>query len=568
MRTCSRTSALMLAHRCWAMSCHGVVLMIMVYVVSPTSVLAQATARNSNGSQRAFTNPALGRLLPMPRQIEESPQPSVLSGSAAILVEGPDVAACRFIGERLSSMIEEEFSVRLPVEAKGVGDVWRLCVGNEPDKQSAAEKAKPQEKWAAPERYRLDVGSEGSCAVAQTRQGLLWAAMTFRQLLEKRDRRLAVIGVRIDDWPRYRWRGFMIDSGRSPNSMPQIKRIVRVCSAFKLNCLVFREGDDELCAVRYRTNKLGRENPYAFTMDQVKELVDYCEQYGIAVIPEIESLGHSTAKGFAYPELVQGGFEQKYEGVGVHIRKANLNPENPRSLELLESIYDEWIPLLRSPFMHLGLDEVRLPKEVQARHMEKLLPLVERVAKRHGRTVTPLVWADAPPTPEGYRDRVVRVPWEYGDGQQPVGLDNKHLMNQRIGDLCAAGCQEQVFMAGGSGSKHTPYAKTDYESAFSNLATWAMLGNSRPNFIGLIAVQWHGNMLDLWLPDFLTAADVAWNPPSAIPEFAAQMDRTKANLARIRDAARPEKEEVDRPAWDGIWLKGQKWDRNVVTTRP
>ena len=46
----------------------------------------------------------------------------------------------------------------------------------------------------------------------------------------------------------------MIDSGRAPNSLPQIKRILRICSAFKLNLCIFREGDDELNAVRYRTN--------------------------------------------------------------------------------------------------------------------------------------------------------------------------------------------------------------------------------------------------------------------------------------------------------------------------
>jgi hypothetical protein len=295
--------------------------------------------------------------------------------------------------------------------------------------------------------------------------------------------------------------------------------------------------------------------------------VEYCADKGITVIPEVESLGHSTAKGFAYPGLVSGGFEQRYEGVGVHIRKSNLTPVDPRTLELLESIYDEWLSLPQISFLHLGLDEVRLSKEVQAQHLATLLPLVERVAKRHARPVTPLVWADAPPTPTVSRGSVVRVLWEYGDGSN-VGLANKHLLNQHIDQLCAPGCSEKVFMAGGSGSKHTPYAKTDYPSAFRNLADWSRFGDERPNFIGLLAVQWHGNMLDLWLPDFLAAADVAWNPPTQAPEFTAQMDRIQASLSRVPDAAHPGKEEVDRPAWDGIWLKRQNWDKNILPARP
>ena len=205
-----------------------------------------------------------------------------------------------------------------------------------------------------------------------------------------------------------------------------MKRIVRICSAFKLNFVVFREGDDELAAVRYKTNNLGRENPYALSMEEVKEFVSYCEPFGIAVVPEIESLGHSAAKEFAYPGLAIGGRKTQYPGIGYHIRKAHLNPDDPRTLALLESIYGEWIPLLNCPFVHLGLDEVRLPMETQAQHMSQLLPLVERVAQRSGRKITPLVWADAPPTPDAYRSSVIRVPWSY-DGQEEVSLNNKHL---------------------------------------------------------------------------------------------------------------------------------------------
>jgi hypothetical protein len=209
---------------------------------------------------------------------------------------------------------------------------------------------------------------------------------------------------------------------------------------------------------------------------------------------------------------------------------------------------------------------VRLPKEAQAQYLARLLPLVQRVAGQHGRTVTPLVWADAPPTPKAYRDSVVRVLWEYGDGSE-VSLTNQHLLNQHIDELCVADCPEKVFMAGGSGSKHVPYAKSDYPSAFRNLAAWARFGDARSNFIGLLAVQWHGNMLDLWLPDFLAAADVAWNPPAQAPEFTAQMDGIQANLSRVLDAGHPRKEEVDRPAWDGIWLKGQNWDKDILPAR-
>ena len=495
-------------------------------------------------------------LLPRPRIIERIQADCVVSGATPITVLGPAPARCRQIGQILADRIAEEFGLRLPVGTKH-SNVWQLRIGttNAPPSLSG--------NIANDEGYLLEVSSRGSVAAAKSDRGLLWAAMTFRQLLARRGAAVVAAGCRINDWPRYRWRGFMIDSGRAPNSLAQMKRIVRVCSAFKLNYVIFREGDDELAAVRYRTNKLGQENPYALTIAQLAEFATYCEKYGLAVVPEIESLGHSTAKGFAYPELVGGGFEQKYPGIGSHIRKSSLKPDDPRSLQLLESMYDEWMPLLRSPLVHLGLDEVRLPKDAQAQHLARLLPLIARVAKKHSQTVTPMVWADAPPTPEAYRDRVIRVLWEYGDGN-PVGSENKHLQNQHMADLAAPGCTEQVFMAGGSSSKHTPLSKTDCQAAFHNLAAWTRLGDDKPNFVGVLAVQWGGNMLDEWLPDFACAADYAWNPPAERPEFEPQMRRVKANFARLADAAHPRKEEVDRPAWDAIWLKGENWDSNIL----
>lgn len=528
------------------------------FVMGTIAVWAATSAGAAGGAE-------LQSLIPLPSRVDRTGDGFTLSAKTTICAYGPDEARCRFIAERLSGLIDEEFKTRLPVMTEQGSKRWQLFIGDKAAAKRPSVLREGDDGALGEEGYRLEIDAQGGRAAANTYRGLLWAAMTFRQLL--RPDGPTAPGVRIEDVPRYAWRGFMIDSGRSPNSPAQMKRIARICSTFKLNCLVFREGDDELNAVRYRGNNLGRENPHALTMEQVADFVAYCDRLGIAVIPEIESLGHSTAKGFAYPGLVAGGFEQKYEGVGVHIRKSHLKLDDPRSLQLLESIYDEWVPLLKSPFMHLGLDEVRLPKDLQAQHLAKLLPVVQRVADKHGRTVRPMVWSDAPPTPEAFRDRVVRVFWEYADGKA-VSLENKHLLNQHIDTLAAPGCREAVFMAAGSGSKHTPYAKSDYEGAFRNLASWAAFGKQRENFIGLMAVQWSGNMLDLWVPDFAVAGDVGWSPPATPPPFNEQMNRVRAQLARLADASHPASEEVDRPAWDGIWLDGQRWGRDALPKRP
>lgn len=500
-------------------------------------------------------------LLPKPRLCQALGGQLRIPRSASVKVSAAGSYRALHAAHRFAELVEQEFGVGLPVieEDRGFCEIAVTVDGTAADHPPLA----PEHDLGS-EGYTLEVSDRSARVQSPTAEGLFWGAMTLRQLIRRANSGLVVPGVRIVDTPRYRWRGFMVDSGRSPNSLPKIKRIIRICSTLKLNFMVFREGDDELCAVRYNTNTLGSTNPHAFSMDEARDLVDYADRYGIKVVPEIESLGHSTAKGFHYPELVSGGFEHSYEDMGSHTRKSHLAPADPRSYELLESIYQEWFPVIRSPLVHLGLDEVRLETETQSRHLAGLLEVVDRVSRKHGKRIAPIVWGDAPPTPPDWRGRVIRCLWAYGDTVEPIDLANPHLLKQGIAELASEGCREQVFMAAGSGSGHTPHSKTDYEHAFGNLARWAMLGSDRPNFTGLLAVQWSGNMLDEWLPDFAAAADMAWNPPVEAPGFEPEMQRVRGQLSRLKDARSPAHDEIDPPAWDGIWLRDGRWHEDLV----
>jgi hypothetical protein len=62
------------------------------------------------------------------------------------------------------------------------------------------------------------------------------------------------------------------------------------------------------------------------------------------------------------------------------------------------------------------------------------------------------VWADAPATPDGYRDRVIRCLWEYGGGL-PVGFANEYLVRQGIESLSVLGCKERVGAEGSHRNK-------------------------------------------------------------------------------------------------------------------
>ena len=510
----------------------------------------------------ALADRSLHHLLPRPQMVERTGEGLRLSPAVRAVI--PPSPPLRRAAERLAALARDEFGLPIDVVEDARCSARTLWLAPAGEGHAPAAAAPPAEGTS--EAYRLAVSEHGAAVTAPSERGAWWGAMTLWQLLIAHEGEVYLPGVRIDDEPHYAWRGFQFDAGRAPHSMAQMQRIIRICSAFKLNYCIYREGDDELNAVRYRGNPLGSRNPHALSLAQVAELVEYAAGYGVTLVPEIESLGHSGAKGRHYPDLVAGGIETQYEGIGTHRRKVHLLPGDPRALALLEGMYREWAPLLPSPYLHLGLDEVLMPAEPQAEHLARLLEVVERVGRETGRALRPIVWADAPPTPAAFRGRVVRCLWSYAEHRDygAIGVENAHLVRQGIVELSRPGAQEPVLMAGGSGAKHTPYTKCTAPEAIENLAAWARWGRDLPHCMGLYAVQWSGNMVDDWLPDFLAAADVAWRPPEVSLDVDAELARIGERLARLKDYTDPAPGEVDSPAWDGIWLRDREWHEEVV----
>ncbi len=414
-----------------------------------------------------------------------------------------------------------------------------------------------------PEAYELSITPWAIRVTANTSRGLFWGLVTLVHLVRREnDERITFPALHLLDWPDYPWRGYMLDTGRAPYTPAQIQRTIRIAAMFKLNFLMLREGDDELNAFRYDMLPIGRRNPYSLSISDLRDLITYGERFGVRVFFEIESLGHAAAKRLFYPDVIEGGIPQEYWPGFVHVRKANFRVGDLRTYQILQSMYEELFPLLRFPVVHLGLDEVRLPREKQAEHLRRLIPLVDRIGQKFSKHLTMIVWSDAPPTPAKYRDRVVRCLWVYNDS---VTAQMPRALNQGLAELLQPDCTEKALMAGGSGTHHRPFSKDPYPAALRNLYSWAVLGKGHPNFLGLLAVQWATNVVDQWFPNFLMAADFGWAVPRVMPEPEQAIERILAHLQKLRDYREPLPEEVPQPAWDGIWLDGAHWGEDILT---
>ncbi|MBB5714569.1 family 20 glycosylhydrolase [Sphingomonas aerophila] len=223
------------------------------------------------------------------------------------------------------------------------------------------------------EGYRLETGPGGATITASDNAGLFYGAVTLWQLASAgADHRVA--GVTIDDHPRFRWRGLMLDSARHMQSPEYVRNLIGWMAANKLNRLHWHLVDDQgwrlpVPAYPKLTSisawRRGATAPGApplpleggfYRPEQIRDLVAYAADRGITIVPEIEMPGHALAAIRAYPELGMGvpippGAESDY---GVFPWLYNTDEGTFR---FLETVLTEVMRLFPSHDIHIGGDE-------------------------------------------------------------------------------------------------------------------------------------------------------------------------------------------------------------------
>ncbi|MER6088477.1 beta-N-acetylhexosaminidase [Streptomyces bluensis] len=248
----------------------------------------------------------------------------------------------------------------------------------------------------APEEYRLVSDSTGVLIEGGSAAGVFWGAQTLRQLLGpdayrraplSRDRAWAVPYVTIEDSPRFRWRGLMLDVARHFMPKDGVLRYLDLMAAHKLNVFHFHLTDDQgwrLEIERYpklteigswrartkfghRASPLWEEKPHGgyYTQDDIREIVAYAAERHISVVPEIDIPGHSQAAIAAYPELgntdvIDTTSLTVWDTWGIN---KNVLAPTDNTLRFYEGVLEEVLDLFPadvaefSSFVHIGGDE-------------------------------------------------------------------------------------------------------------------------------------------------------------------------------------------------------------------
>lgn len=368
---------------------------------------------------------------------------------------------------------------------------------------------------AHPEGYRLEIRKRACVIRASTATGFFYAAQTLIQILgcafhtrlilshadplePHADTERFVPELRIDDAPEYAIRSFMIDPGRAPFSMALTKRVIRIMSHLKFNQLHFHAFDDQLCGLRFRNLPLGSENPYAITMNDLAELVQYARSYHVALMPELESWGHAQSVIYHYPET--------YGGPGMWGGMSFGMGE--RTYALLGQIYDEVVEVMEPEArIHVGLDEAiwaLLPGEAPGsdnptQMVQRLHDLLQQAAKRHGKRITMHLWADhgGRPLPRKIAQQVVIQPWKYRQSDEQAIIRSLKQYGGRGKTPC--------MMGAGWSSIHL-------QGSYEATRIWCREGRQYPNVLGVTNCMWENNDLSGQMLGLYGGACYSWNP--------------------------------------------------------
>jgi hexosaminidase len=226
------------------------------------------------------------------------------------------------------------------------------------------------------EGYQLRSGRDGVTVQAATEAGLFYGATTLSQLLSGGSNGV-LPALRIDDAPRFSWRGLMLDSARHFQSLDEIKRVLDAMAEQKLNTFHWHLTDDQgwrMEIKRYpkltgigscripagdggRDPVTGAERPYCgfYTQDQIREVIAYAAARHIQVIPEIDVPGHATAAIAAYPEL--GTLDTPLKPLSEWGVFPNLFNTEESTFTFLENVLEEVITLFPARYVHVGGDE-------------------------------------------------------------------------------------------------------------------------------------------------------------------------------------------------------------------
>jgi hexosaminidase len=328
-------------------------------------------------------------IIPVPAEMKQLPGQFILTRETGLSVLSKDPQVNR-LGDYLSKKLSTATGFNFAVGSTSKNNVIVLHLNQKPETKIGKE------------GYSIKVTENGVVLSANQPAGLFYGIQTLLQLLPKEissrkkteNVKWVIEGIEITDYPRFSYRGIMLDVSRHFFSKEYMKEYIDQLAQFKYNRLHWHLTDDNGWRVEIksfpkltsvgawrvpRTGTFGSNEPpkpgeaptYGgfYTQEEIKEIVQYAKERYIEILPEIDVPGHSMAALAAYPELsvskdtatrVNPGTKfSTWYGNGkftMHIDNT-LNPTDEKVYDFLDKVITELAALFPYEYIHMGGDE-------------------------------------------------------------------------------------------------------------------------------------------------------------------------------------------------------------------
>jgi hexosaminidase len=317
-------------------------------------------------------------VIPAPQKVECGEGTFQLGANSRILVD----RASRETGEYLAERLRASTGYPLKVHIVGNTASEKRNLGNiiltTHDAQAAL----------GAEGYQLSATANEVVIHAPNQAGLFYGVQTLLQLLpaeifaSKPVQGMAwtVPVVQIEDTPRFKWRGLMLDVSRHFFTKAEVKEMLDLMAMQKLNTFHWHLVDDQGWRIEIKkyprltevgawrndigfgldpksSTAYGPDGRYGgyYTQADIREIVAYAASRHITIVPEIEMPGHSAAALTSYPEFsCTGGPFTTDAGGKMGIYCAG----NDGTFEFLQNVLTEVMELFPGKYIHIGGDEV------------------------------------------------------------------------------------------------------------------------------------------------------------------------------------------------------------------
>lgn len=267
------------------------------------------------------------------------------------------------------------------------------------------------------ESYRITADAASVVVVGADAAGLFYGVQTLGQLITRDGDGFWIPAVRIEDAPRFAYRGVMLDVARHFHPVRTMKAYIERAAALKFNALHLHLTDDQGWRIhldsRPKLTELAAATAVGggaggfFSKADYREIVEYAASRHMIVVPEVDLPGHTHAVGLAYPELAEapvlsphileialshGGAVptsgEPYRGMGVGFSSLKIHDE--ATYDFVADVAGELAAMTPGPYLHIGGDEaLGTTPEDFALFMQRATEIVADLGK------TPLTWHEA-----------------------------------------------------------------------------------------------------------------------------------------------------------------------------